>query len=114
MISDAPDISINALPINDSCVYLECIAKGNPDVPVFARWQQKSLLDTPMRLFDNSSVLCIQPNSYIDHGLYICNVTNHIPNNDGQVWMQKAYNNTYSGKIILLSVCSPSWCFFMW
>ncbi|CAC5417060.1 HMCN [Mytilus coruscus] len=94
----APDISIYALSINDSCIYLECIAKGIPDVPVFARWQHRSSLGTPIRLLENSSVLCIQPNSYKDHGLYICNVTNYIPNNGGEVWLQKTYNKTYSGR----------------
>ncbi|VDI84282.1 Hypothetical predicted protein [Mytilus galloprovincialis] len=93
----APDISINEAHINDSCIYVKCIAQGNPDVPVFARWQHESLLGTTIRLLDNSSVLCIQPNSYQDHGLYICNVTNHIPNNDEQIWIQKAYKNIYSG-----------------
>lgn len=97
MISDSPEISINALPINDSGIYLECIAKGNPDVPVFANWQHKSSLGTTIRLLDNSSVLCILPNSYNNHGIYICNVSNHIPNNNGEIWIQKAYNNIYAG-----------------
>lgn len=108
MFSDAPDISISTLSINDSCICLECIAKGIPDVPVFANWQHKSFSGTPIRLLANSSVLCIRPNSYKDHGIYICNVTNHIPNNDGEIWFQNAYNNTYSGNKISFRVYSLS------
>lgn len=77
--------------INDRPIALKCEANGAPKTYKFSEWRHYTYTDQLVRTLQGyTNGTLILPNhedlTYEDSGIYICNVTNEIQDEDGHVW----------------------------
>ncbi|XP_052063840.1 hemicentin-1-like [Mytilus californianus] len=75
---------------NDGPITLKCEAKGVPNTYKFSEWRHFTHNDQLVRTIqgytNGTLILPHQELTYENSGIYICNVTNGIPDEDGLVW----------------------------
>lgn len=82
---------------------LKCEVSGVPNIFIFSKWQH--LVNGHLVRFldgNNNGILTLPCSNssdiqYDDSGLYICNVTNNIRNENGQLWQTGTVNVTIKG-----------------
>lgn len=82
---------------------LKCEVSGVPNIFTFNKWQH--LINGHLVRFldgNNDGILTLPCSNssdiqYDDSGLYICNVTNNIRNENGQLWQTGTINVTIKG-----------------
>ena len=82
---------------------LECNASGVPSEYQFGIWKHFSPSMQFIRNLNGSKdgKLILPRGSefrYEDSGIYICNVTNYIPDENGKIWQSGMINVTIEGK----------------
>lgn len=73
---------------------IQCMAQGEPDNVTYFRWEHRSIFDEHIRYLSgtNDGILRLLDFNisarYQDTGYYLCNVSNGIPDKNGNVVQQ--------------------------
>lgn len=88
------DIRFPKLTGDSNLRKIQCIAKGEPDSYRYFQWEHRSQYNEHIRYLDSSDDGILQlpdvkvSNRYQDTGIYICNVSNGIPDDHGKIFKQ--------------------------
>lgn len=85
---------------------LKCNVLGVPDTYSYSKWLHYTYSNQLVRTLDgqaNGKLILPKGDQedlmYEDSGLYICNVTNHVRDNDGNIWQTGSINLVVKGEI---------------
>lgn len=81
---------------SDSKRTLQCIADGNPKNYTYGNWEHISVFNEHIRIIHQRTENLILPiqekrNRYQDSGIYVCSVSNGVPNVHGE-YFQKGHS----------------------
>ena len=78
---------------------IDCVPEGNPPLYTFYQWEHLSENGEHIRYIDGMSngTLVLSNTTYMDTGVYICTVSNGVPDKSGQLQQQGSTMFIYSG-----------------
>lgn len=100
VFKDAPVVTVRFIKFNDDSVIgvIQCVSKGEPHSYKYYPWEHRSIFNEHIRYLEatDEGILRLTftniSNRYQDTGLYICNVSNGVPDYNGNVFQKgRAY-----------------------
>ena len=100
-----PHVSIVNTVLNSSInTTLECVAHGVPDSYSYNSWVHLTNNRSVVRHLASANKVSVLSNSYEDSGIYICNVSNGVIDDNGNEWTTAEYYMNYSGTMYVIGI----------